>query len=211
MKPVPLRAPDGTVMAWACGECLRVSGGSSFITDGAYTAEQAADLAESSHRSAERCCTCLRCGEFCARLAWPSLDRPHQWCDLCWEKHGAAHRTERSARMAAFHAQGEAEERTYEAALDRDAAKQLREVMSDLSEDAYCAGWLIGLEYDLWGFLCNGLPESESWGMSEISTDDLVELRRLSEAAGGWVTFEGFVPMEQWLVIVAKREAGGGA
>lgn len=112
---------------------------------------------------------------------------------------------ERLAQQAVEDAACEA---TYDLALDRDAAHQLSERMSDLSEECYCAGWLMGLEFELWSFVLSGPDE---WGMGKVDDADIAALKRLSEKAGGWIVFRmdlgrAFVPMTEWLVQYEKGE-----
>ena len=63
------------------------------------------------------------------------------------------------------------------------ARAALRELMSELSEDACCASWHLDTEYRLWELLQGKRP-----GWMALSADDprLVELRRLHELTGGW-------------------------
>lgn len=89
----------------------------------------------------------------------------------------------------------------------------LYEAMSDISEDCWCAGWLIGTEFAIWGALQDG---DLKWGMGMIDEADLDRVRALSEKVGGWIrwwelpwTDRGphFVPMTEWLEICEKRKA----
>ncbi len=75
--------------------------------------------------------------------------------------------------------------------------------MSDISEDHFCAGWLIGCEYALWADLTGQEVAGErAWGISEEQKE---ELRFLHEAAGGWVMWSEssgekvFLSTEEWL------------
>lgn len=76
-------------------------------------------------------------------------------------------------------------------------AQLLANFMSELSEEAYCAGWMDGLEYSLYHFVKNG---AGAYGQTHISDEDIAKLKRLSELAGGWIdgTDEKIVPIEQW-------------
>jgi hypothetical protein len=73
----------------------------------------------------------------------------------------------------------------------------LRNVMSGISEDYWCAGWLHNLEYLLWDAVI---------GKRKICSPEQVEqLKYLSEKCGGWIIWdeqakdERFVPMQEWL------------
>jgi hypothetical protein len=95
-----------------------------------------------------------------------------------------------------------------EAAKDR-----LYNLMSDISEECYCAGWMSGNEYTLWAMVRDPAA-SRHYGMSEVSAEDVEELRQLSEQLGGWVVWwddgdepglpatawgRRFLPMAEWL------------
>ena len=78
--------------------------------------------------------------------------------------------------------------------------QELANYMSDLSEDAYCAGWMEGLEYQLWQAVAEGPKE---YGRLLITAEHIQQLRELSVGCGGWITFEDdigetWVAMEQW-------------
>ncbi len=59
---------------------------------------------------------------------------------------------------------------------EKQARVQLRDLMSRISEDELCAGWMDGIEYELWKRVMN---------KTDI-TKDTARLRELSESAGGW-------------------------
>jgi hypothetical protein len=86
------------------------------------------------------------------------------------------------------------------------AQQALADYMSQLSEQAYAAGWIEGLEYALWKALVDG---PYKYGRLMLTDDHVGELRRLCEACGGWIRFldagkEAFVPLEQWKRIFAS-------
>jgi hypothetical protein len=62
-------------------------------------------------------------------------------------------------------------------------------LMSELSEDHYCAGWMMGLEEDL-PRLCrdvlSGTPRT--YGMHEITREKAETLTYLAGKAGSWAT-----------------------
>lgn len=83
----------------------------------------------------------------------------------------------------------------------------LMEAMSELSEEAYCAGWMEGLEYALWRLLTEGPGR---YGRLDASSEQLEHLRALSDACGGWVAFDSelgevFVPLEAWRKTYAEN------
>jgi hypothetical protein len=87
----------------------------------------------------------------------------------------------------------------------------LAQYMSELSENAYCAGWMDRLEFDLWMAIVSGLFR---YGRLELTSAHIQRLSELSQGCGGWIAFEGereetFVPMDEWLSRVACSSAPG--
>ena len=74
----------------------------------------------------------------------------------------------------------------------------LRMVMSEISDERWCASWLAGLEYILWEVAVG--KRNDVCGPDEIE-----QLKYLSEKCGGWVVWNNqaidqkFVPIEEWL------------
>lgn len=73
----------------------------------------------------------------------------------------------------------------------------LADLMSDISEECWFAGWYTGLENILWREI------TEPSGL--ISEQERTDLRKLSEEIGGWIMWDDadeigtvFVPLEQW-------------
>jgi hypothetical protein len=81
------------------------------------------------------------------------------------------------------------------------AQRQLAEFMSDLSEEAYYAGWVVGLEYALWEVVLDGRSE---YGQLELTDEHRARLRQLSEACAGWITFDEQTG-ERWVAISEWR------
>jgi len=79
-------------------------------------------------------------------------------------------------------------------------AGALARAMSDYSEEMWCAGWLIDLEYILWARVLEG---------------EQADIKALADAAGGWIVWddpdegETFVPMAEWLEIYKKNPRKG--
>ena len=76
----------------------------------------------------------------------------------------------------------------------------LARYMSELSEKAYYAEWMTGLEYALWQLV---LDERGAYGHLTFTSEDAAILRRLSQACGGWIVFddekeETWVPQSEW-------------
>lgn len=85
------------------------------------------------------------------------------------------------------------------------AAWGLLALMSGISEEYWCAGWMSGNELSLWRARQKGPMR---YGQGYITQRQCDLLRLLSEEAGGWWawsddTGSAFVPLEEW----ASREA----
>lgn len=176
-RAFPLADPAGRVYLYACGRCHHVAHGGERLVelDGPD-----ASLVASSRLLAERCCTCERCGTEVGR---PELFEPRV-CATCRPTYDS----EKAAREARFAARAAEMQVAFDAALtsalDRDVALHLLNVMRDISEDHWCASWMGGLEHELWRMLVNG--SDGTYGMGELSTEEIDDLRRLHEKAGGW-------------------------
>ena len=90
------------------------------------------------------------------------------------------------------------------------AQSELAELMSDISEDQYCAGWLSGLEYQLWALLHRDGAENNT-AFSKTHPRDIRRLRQLSAVTGGWIVwsdhgepYRKFVPIVDWEALYAR-------
>ena len=78
---------------------------------------------------------------------------------------------------------------------------ELHDLMSSMSEQAWSAGWMHDLEYELWRAVQSSAYKV---GRLQLSPTQCDRLRQLSEKCGGWIAFddqheESFVPQAQWL------------
>ena len=78
--------------------------------------------------------------------------------------------------------------------------KALADYMSEISKEAYSAGWIEGLEYSLWDALEGRTYE---FGRLQFKEETIENLKRLSEAANGWIIYdpekeEKFVSFTEW-------------
>ena len=95
------------------------------------------------------------------------------------------------------------------------AALGLLGLMTGLSEENWCAGWMSGLEYSLWRIReCEEHPVPDSvagMGMGRVTDRQRDLLRLLSDECGGWwVSAEEdysirFVPLDDWRAHIAER------
>lgn len=190
MNAIPLSSPDGRVYTYACGACHVPEGGVTWFTHEPPDEK----MLERFKSSAESCCRCADCGADIRRSIFGSR------CDPCTEK--------RDARLETLRADAEEDRKkgeiVYEErlakALDRDAAIRLVDLMREVSDDYYCAGWINGLESELWRMVNGG---DRQYGAGEVSLETVNELLRLSEKAGGWWAWQDgigelFVTAADW-------------
>lgn len=76
----------------------------------------------------------------------------------------------------------------------------LADYMSELSEEAFLAGWMQDLELDLWRAVVQGPREH---GRLQITVEHIARLRELSASAAGWIVFddeqeEMWHPLPEW-------------
>jgi hypothetical protein len=75
----------------------------------------------------------------------------------------------------------------------------LAELMSEISERAYHAGWMDGLELALWAMVCGG---PRRYGQITVDEETIAKLGALSAQFGGWIRFgdndEEFVSLGEW-------------
>ena len=100
-----------------------------------------------------------------------------------------------------------------------DEQRELYELMSEISEDCYCAGWMIGLEHAIWGALQDG---DRRYGMGVMDEVQLEKVRALSKKLNGWIVWiddddapglpidkwgARFIPMDEWLQLKAEQSS----
>ena len=91
------------------------------------------------------------------------------------------------------------------------AQSELAELMSDISEDQYCAGWLRGLEYELWALLHRGDSE-KNIAFGKTHPRDIRRLRQLSAVTRGWIVwsdhgepYRKHIPLGEWEAQYARH------
>lgn len=94
-----------------------------------------------------------------------------------------------------------------------DSQRALAESMSLLSEAGYHAGWMAGLEFDLWRAVIGG---PFRYGQFDLTDDHVQRLQCLSDACGGWIVFDSareeiFVPISHWNDIYRGRSGSPAA
>jgi hypothetical protein len=78
--------------------------------------------------------------------------------------------------------------------------QDLAKYMSAISEAAYAAAWMAGLEFELWRAVNHG---PFLYGRLLLTHDHIARLRELSASCGGWIRFdehreEQFVALDTW-------------
>jgi hypothetical protein len=85
--------------------------------------------------------------------------------------------------------------------------KELAEYMSSLSELAFCADWMNGLEFALW----RAATEAPfTYGQLQLTQDQAQRLHDLSRRCGGWIYFhddrqETFLTLAEWQHMLRSR------
>ncbi len=99
---------------------------------------------------------------------------------------------------------------TFKDPRDASAKDVLRDLMRDISEDHWAAGWLSGLEFSLWRMVENG---SRTFGMGIVPQYKVDALKKLSDECGGWWIWrdgadgEEFVTLAEFLPLYHIDEA----
>lgn len=78
---------------------------------------------------------------------------------------------------------------------------ELADYLSDISEQAYYAGWMRGLEYELWEAVVSG---PKTYGRIEITDEHIAKPKELSNNCGGWIVWdeeseETWITIEDWI------------
>src|SRR5687768_10007839 len=84
--------------------------------------------------------------------------------------------------------------------------RRLADLMSDLSERCYYAGWLKNLEYVLWDACING---ERSFGHDRITQQDIHQLMDYAQTYNCWIyndkeTEETAIDLQLWRDVFAK-------
>lgn len=88
-----------------------------------------------------------------------------------------------------------------------ESQKKLADFMSELSEKAFNASWIEGLELSLWKAMNRDLLK---FGRLTFNEETINELKRLSQEVNGWIIFdeqteETFISFEQWKKMNSKN------
>ena len=185
MNSIPLTAPDGTVYAYACGECKRV-----YVGYGAVLTDRVAD----SRVLATKCCLCLDCK---AALSDHYKGSPSAICTPC-------HQKRRDAEAAA-------QLKRVEKALNPEAALELLEEMESYCRTHWGDNEPDDIEYAIHCDL-EAMLSSES-GREYDTPRLLSDLRHA--CGGWWTREDGdeprFVTTAEWLDLVAARQQHNGS
>ena len=79
--------------------------------------------------------------------------------------------------------------------------------MSGVSEAAYSARWMTGLEFALWSRMTS---DEKRYGRATLKQEEIEGLRRLSGKCGGWIIFDDqreeiFIPLAEWKRMFAAQ------
>lgn len=79
--------------------------------------------------------------------------------------------------------------------------RKLAEMISRLSERRYRAGWMSGIEFEVWQAVHGTATNRAAFLLTAVEVDDLIQL---SARCAGWIVFdehreETFVAATEWL------------
>ncbi len=88
--------------------------------------------------------------------------------------------------------------------------QELALAMGEISEAAYAAAWMTGLEFVLWYLVESKKRQYRRYAPSEVQMENL---RRLSAKCGGWIAFddrhaEVFISLAEWRVKFSREGPG---
>lgn len=76
--------------------------------------------------------------------------------------------------------------------------------MEEISEEHYCAGWMYGLEFDLWKIISEFPHGRRGYGLSDVNVEDIFLMLHLSRLTDGWWYWDDklkdrrFVSLSEW-------------
>jgi hypothetical protein len=75
--------------------------------------------------------------------------------------------------------------------------KLLYDLMSEISEEHWCAGWMAGNEYSIWESITTG---ELYYGTDNIDLALINKIKDLSQELNGWIVWDNDskVPVEKW-------------
>jgi hypothetical protein len=84
--------------------------------------------------------------------------------------------------------------------------------LGEISEEGYCAGWMNGLEFDIWRICTAG---GGYFGGAKIEEQYAADLLNLASLAGSWPVWDkskgrSYMPLAEWKATYAAAKAGGG-
>src|ERR1700743_1279705 len=93
--------------------------------------------------------------------------------------------------------------------LNEDETK-LAALMSRISEEGYCAGWMMALEFNLWEIINGG---NRRYGTYEVTQNDIDQLSSLSQKCGCWIIFDDVIEemaidLKSWETMYSDRCKG---
>lgn len=200
MDAFPLTAPNGTIYAWACGRCRHTGSQPSKFVD--LTDEDVARFAEDSRENAARCCSCRSCGTYIS-LSQRWSERG-DFCEACWPAQKAKQEEAHERYRAAEAIRQKATAASLEKAKDVAAATALLGVIRDLSEELYCAGWMAGIEYELWGDIMD--PRAELADPPSYSAHDRQAMIDYGTKAHGWWYWDHEINTELFVTLEEMRD-----
>lgn len=120
-------------------------------------------------------------------------------------------RLEKVQRESESAESAETEARPSKVSIRRSLQKRLLSLMRKVSREYFFAGWMIGLEYELWRAVLR-YPQSSEGLLRFIEEEDIAELKDLAEELQEWAHWgegevrEKLIPLADWQRIFADHE-----
>ena len=181
MNSIPLSAPNGTVYAYACGECQQVHIG--------YRSAVKA-RSEASKETADACCLCCDC----------KVVKVNTYGSLCADCHQKRHDAEAAAQL-----------KRVENSLNPEAALELLVEMALYCRDSYGNDWLDDIEFYLHESVEAVLSSTSQGHATQRRLSDLRNACGGWWTKGDRDDEPRFVTTAEWLDLVAARQQRNGS
>lgn len=79
---------------------------------------------------------------------------------------------------------------------------ELGELMSAVSEECYCAGWISSMDREL-PLLCDRAVKeqrAQNWGQSQVTVEQATKLLDLVHTVGGWATLNSDLSSDDYVI-----------
>jgi hypothetical protein len=90
----------------------------------------------------------------------------------------------------------------------------LETIISEISERCYCAGWVTGVEVNMWAFVTGERDREQGYGQGHVFDTEITAMHTLATLLGEWPCWEGdnmeWKPIELPTLALSQQTAKGG-